>query len=294
MGLGDVYKRQVHHCAIVYEQDVDFGYVNTVDPSKSSDQLLPSQKIDPAKLSHLTEQQQKELLAVLDEFPQCFSDNPGFCNVVQHEIHVTSDFKPKRLRAYRVPESIKPEVERQIRDMLNLGNIKSVCVLKGRDGKDGVRIAINYRYLNKYSIGDAYPMPEVSDLIQKVGQAKLISTFDAKGAYWQIGVKPDHQWQTAFVWDGGLHEFTRTPFGQKSSGSTFVRAVQLILHPIRQFTGSYVDDMSVFSDGWSQHMHHLKEFLCVIRDSGLTLNLKKCKFALPEVRFVGHIIGSGQ
>jgi len=169
-----------------------------------------------------------------------------------------------------------------------------VCVLKGRDGKDGVRIAVDYRYLNKYSIGDAYPMPEVPDLIQKVGQARLISTFDANGAYWQIEVRQDHQWLTAFDWDGGLHEFTRTPFGQKSNGSTFVRAVQLILHPIRQFTGSYVDDMSVFLDGWSQHMHHLKEFLCVIRDSGLILNVKKCNFALPEVRFVGHIIGSGQ
>ena len=28
----------VHHCAIVYEQDVDFGYVSTVDPSQSPDQ----------------------------------------------------------------------------------------------------------------------------------------------------------------------------------------------------------------------------------------------------------------
>jgi len=52
-----------------------------------------------------------------------------------------------------------------------------------------------------------------------------------------------------FVWDGGLYEFTRTPFGQKGSGSKIIRSVQLILHPIRQFAGSYMDDMSVFSDG---------------------------------------------
>jgi len=45
----------------------------------------------------------------------------------------------------------------------------SVCVLKG---KDGARIAVDYRYLNKYCDGDDYPMPEISDLIQKVGQAK--------------------------------------------------------------------------------------------------------------------------
>jgi len=27
-----------------------------------------------------------------------------------HEIHVTPDFKPKRLKAYKVPELLKPEV----------------------------------------------------------------------------------------------------------------------------------------------------------------------------------------
>ena len=68
-----------------------------------------------------------------------------------HEINVTSDFKPKRLRPYRVPESLKPEVEKQIQEMLATGIIRPsksdmaspiVCVLKGENGKDGVRIAI--------------------------------------------------------------------------------------------------------------------------------------------------------
>jgi len=27
-----------------------------------------------------------------------------------HEIHLSPDFKPKRLRAYRVPELLKPKV----------------------------------------------------------------------------------------------------------------------------------------------------------------------------------------
>jgi len=44
--------------------------------------------------------------------------------VVQHEIDVTEDFKPKRLRAYRVPESLKSEVEKQIQEMLQMGIIK--------------------------------------------------------------------------------------------------------------------------------------------------------------------------
>jgi len=103
-----------------------------------------------------------------------------------------------------------------------------VCVLKGKDGKDGVRIAVDYRYLNKYCEGDAYPLADIPDLIQNVGQARYITLVDIKQAYHQIGVKPDHQWLTAFVWDGGLYEYTRAPFGQKASGCSFVRTIQQV------------------------------------------------------------------
>ena len=52
--------------------------------------------------------------------------------------------------------------------------------------------------------------------------------------------------------------------------------------------------MSVCYETWPQHMLHLRSFLTEIRKSGLTLSLKKCSLAQSEVRFVGHIIGSGR
>ena len=207
---------------------------------------------------------------------------------MQHEIHVGEDFKPKRLRAYRVPENLKPAVRKEIQQMLDLGIIKPsksemaspiVCVLKGKAGQDGVRIAVDYRYLNKHCEGDAYPLPNVDDVIQRVGKANWISTFDLKGAYLNIPVKPEHQWLTAFVWDEGLYEFTRAPYGQKGSGCTFVRVLQQILQPIKEFAESYVDDISVFSDLWQSHLTHIEKFLQVIKDSGFVLNLKKTSLA---------------
>jgi len=73
-----------------------------------------------------------------------------------------------------------------------------------------------------------------------------------------------------------------------------MRAVQQILHPIRDYTGSYADDMSVLSDDWPRHLQHRDRYLQVIKNPGLTLNLKKCHFAQSEVKFVGQIIGSGK
>jgi len=131
-------------------------------------------------------------------------------------------------------------------------------------------------------------------VIQRVGKANWIFTFDLKGAYLNIPVKPEHQWLTAFVWDEGLYEFTRAPYGQKGSGYTFVRVLQQNLQPIKEFAESYVDDISVFSDLWQSHLAHIEKFLQVIKDSGFVLNLKKTSLAQSQVKFLGHIIGSGQ
>jgi len=41
-------------------------------------------------------------------------------------------------------------------------------------------------------------------------------------------------------------------------------------------------------------MSHLRAFLTEMRKSGLTLIVKKCSFAKPEIKFIGHVIGSGR
>ena len=83
------------------------------------------------------------------------------------------------------------------------------------------------------------------------------------------------------------------PFGLKNAGATFVRAVRSILRPIRSFAESYVDDMGVGSYEWGSHIVHVRKFLEIMREADMTLNLAKCEFGKPEVRFVGRLVGSG-
>ena len=68
-----------------------------------------------------------------------------------------------------MPDNLKPQADQQIREMLEQGIIRppesemaspAVCALKVKGGKDGVRLTIDCKYLNKYCTGDAYPMPK--------------------------------------------------------------------------------------------------------------------------------------
>jgi hypothetical protein len=299
-----------HNCAIIYENDIDFGEIQTVDASACRGQnptVLPSQKIDRAALAHLTSKQQQQLLNVLDQYADCFSETPGLCNAILHEIPTTADFIPKRLCAYRVPEAMKDEVNRQIRELLELGFIKEsnspmvspiVCVRKrGQDGQisGGVRICVNFQYLNKFTVPDQIPLPNISEIVQRVGRARYISLFDATKGYYQCLVSPKDRWKTAFVCDNSLYEWVRCPFGLRSGGCTFVRSLQRVLAPVGRFTESYVDDMAVCTEeGWHEHLVHLERYFTVIRQSGLTLNLNKAKFAQGAIKFVWHMVGSGK
>jgi len=105
---------------IIYDDDSDFGSVDVIDTDQfQQPELLPSQRNDLTTLSHLSVEQKTKLLALLDKYSECFFLKPGLCTVLQHEINVSADFKPKRLRA-----NLKPMVEAQINELLKLGIIK--------------------------------------------------------------------------------------------------------------------------------------------------------------------------
>ena len=145
-----------------------------------------------------------------------------------------------------MPEAMKPEVERQIKELLDAGLIVRsdsfmasplVCVAKKQGG---VWLACDYRYVNSFTVADVFPLCTVDEMIRNVGRGRYISLFDAKSGYWQFLVRPKDRWFTAFVTHEGLYEWVRMPFGLRNAGATFVRAVTSILQPLQQFSGSYV------------------------------------------------------
>jgi len=106
----------VNACTLISDQDENFGDIHVLDLSskESVSEPLPSQMIERQSLSHFFAEQQAELLQLLDKYASCFSDIPGLTTRAEHSIELTSDFKPKRMREYKVPENLKPKVECQL------------------------------------------------------------------------------------------------------------------------------------------------------------------------------------
>jgi hypothetical protein len=93
------------------------------------------------------------------------------------------------VRPYRLPEAHKEEVNRQIDKLLDEGIIASsksafnsplLLVPKKADasGKVKWRVVIDFRKLNEWTVGDAYPLPNITDILDQLGKAKYFSTID--------------------------------------------------------------------------------------------------------------------
>ncbi len=64
---------------------------------------------------------------------------------------------------------------------------------------------------------------EIDDLLERIGQARYITTLDLCKGYWQVPLDPDSKPYTAFRTPLGLFQFMVLPFGLHGAPATFQR-----------------------------------------------------------------------
>ena len=58
------------------------------------------------------------------------------------------------------------------------------------------------------------------------------------------------------------------------------------------FIAVYLDDIIIYTKGsFEQHMDHLRQVFKALREANLKIKLKKCHFILPNIQFLGHVVG---
>ncbi len=148
--------------------------------------------------------------------------------------------------------------------------------------------------MNAVSKFDAYPMPWVDELLDRLGTARISQTLDLTKGYWQIPLSPLSKEKSAFATPFGLHQLVTLPFGLFGAPATFQRLMDKILRPHTAYAAAYLDDIIIYSQDWQRHMVHLREVLRALRGAQLTANPKKCAIGRVEVRYLGFHLGHGQ
>ena len=81
------------------------------------------------------------------------------------------------------------------------------------------------------------------------------------------------------------------PFGLINTSAAFQWFIFSVLEEFLDiFIVVYLDDILVFSKTMKEHVEHNKKVLQKLREAKVTLKLKKYKFHVQEVGFLGYVI----
>lgn len=83
--------------------------------------------------------------------------------------------------------------------------------------------------------------------------------------YNQINILPADQHKTAFICPWGTFSYKNLPFGMKSVGATFQRAMSYAFHDIKHIVQPYLDDLPTHSPKRHDHTDHLREIFLRFR-----------------------------
>lgn len=226
---------------------------------------------------------------------ELFRLRPGSTNLVYHHIP-TGESAPARVPARRIPMHWRDKILTQLDSMLMQGIIRpssspwlAPAVYTAKKNGE-VRIAVDYRELNKRTAKDAYPLPLPDEIQDRLHGSCVYSTLDLNSGYWQVPVKPEDVAKTAFTPGPGLgaYEFLKMPFGLTGAPATFQRLMDKLLGDL-PFVFIYLDDALIHSSCESEHIEHLGVVFSRLQQAGLTLSGSKCHIAQSQVHYLGHV-----
>ena len=281
----------VNNCVIVDHT------LSAVEPDVDDIGPFTDHKSDQFALDHLTVEQQQQLSSLLKSFGRVFNDFPGKTNLVKHTIELKPNTRPVRLMPYRCNPEKAELVKKEIEEMKKMGVIEDssspwsspIVLIPKQDGS--WRFCVDYRKVNSVTVADAFPLPRIDDLIDRIGSARFLTKIDLSRGYWQVPLDEESAPVSAFVTPFGLFQWKYMPFGLCNAPATFQKLVAKVIAGLEQFVGAYLDDIIIFSNTWSDHIKHIKSVLQRIQNAGLTIKRSKCVFASASVEYLGHVVG---
>ncbi|RZF40937.1 hypothetical protein LSTR_LSTR014039 [Laodelphax striatellus] len=157
------------------------------------------------KLSHLDNEEKIKIRNILCKFSDIFSlggiENLGCTSTVEHKIN-TGDHPPINKRPYRVPHSQRDVLKKLIQEQLDKGIIVTststwsapVVIVPKKPGPDGVvtyRMCIDFREINKITVPEVWPLPDIHETLDSLGGSKYFTALDMNSGFFQIKMHPE-------------------------------------------------------------------------------------------------------
>lgn len=203
---------------------------------------------------------------------------------------------PKTKLRHVGPEQSKI-INEYVHDLLQRGFIEpskadhgaNVLLIRKKTGD--LRPCIDFRQVNACIKKDAYPLPLLSELIERVAGYQFYTSLDLKNAYHRLRMHPDSESLTTFRTGFGSYQFKVVPFGLSTAPAAFQRFLQtILLEFIPLGVAVYLDDILIFSNDFDSHISTVRKVVKRLLDHDLFARVDKCHFFKKSIAYLGHEI----
>ena len=280
--------------------------IEEVLPGESSRSAGVEDELDKVAL-HGPPELQDSIRQVCEEYRHLFSsvlkEQPAQVPPMELKVDQSKWNLPKNKRPYRVQTPVKETALRKILKKLldhkliqpSKAQCWSQVLLVAKPNDPGeYRLCIDYRNLNEASRGEHWPLPNIDQVITRLGSKKSIyyGQMDFTSGFWQTCLAKESMVFTAFITFMGLYEWTRVAMGLKGAPSYFqgVMASVVLAGLLYVVCELYIDDLIVHGDSIEVFIANLRTTFQRLSEHNIILNPKKCKFGMESTEFVGHVV----
>lgn len=257
------------------------------------------------KLDHLHSSERQTIESLCSKYADIFQlpgDKLTTTKLYEQSIILKQGSKPVYTKPYRIPNSLKSEVDRQINKMLRDDIIEESCsewsspillVPKKSESENSKnwRLVVDYRKLNETIQDDKFPLPNINEILDSLSGAIYFSHLDLSQSYYQVTLTPDSRDVTAFTTNTGQYRMKRLPMGLKVSPSAFSRIMTVAMSGLTyEKCFIYLDDLVIFGRNLQSHNKNLLDVFERLRKVNLKLNPNKCQFLKTELLYLGHTV----
>ena len=239
---------------------------------------------------------------IKDDFPVVFSGELSRipAEVEPMTIQLVEDFRlPAPAKVKRQSAVIRKFIQENVNSLLmggfiipSISPVASRVVVVRAANRDW-RFCVDLREINKITVSNAYPLPVVKAILERVKGYKFYAKLDLKKGYHQVALDVHSRYLSAFICEEGLFEFTRIPFGLKNAPAFFQGVLSRILNGlIGVVCELYIDDIIIFANSMVLLTDNVRLVLQRLNDVQLRVNVKKCIFGVSEIEFLGTVVSA--
>ncbi len=157
---------------------------------------------------------------------------------------------------------------------------------------DGIiRLCVDYHGLNKITVKNRYPLPLISELLDRFSQLAIFIKLNLRDIYYRLRIKVGDEWKIAFRTRYRYYKYLVMPFRLANTPAIFQNYIYKALGGLLDIVYIvYLDDILIYLKDEKSHVRYIREVLKRLREWSLYTKVSKYTFYTTKIDFLGFII----